>query len=74
MNEEAIKIHLVDDHDFAVWAFGPTWLDFLVFDADGVDLARSWNTLHGELLEISPNNGVRNDMVTMKKIWSEHAR
>jgi len=63
-------MQLAKDHDFAVWAFGEnTWVGYLVFDKDGIDLMNAWNKLHGDKLMLDPTGGVAEDMEKMKQIW-----
>lgn len=59
------------DHDFAMWAFGETWIDYLTWDADNMDLVYAWNQRHADKMTINPEDIIIQSMAKMKQIWSE---
>ncbi len=60
------------DFDFAEWCFGDKWAEFLVWDADSIDLLNEWNMRHGDLLRLDPDDLVQDSMNTMKELWRQH--
>jgi hypothetical protein len=71
MTQRAMKYDVPGpiDNDFAVWAFGDVWTDFLMYEAESIDLLHSWNKLHGKQLRISPGEEVRESIKKMKELW-----
>lgn len=69
-----MSLNLCIDHDFAMWAFGETWIDFLTYDADNMDLMNAWNRLHGEKMLLNPAGLIHENMKTMKQIWSKYGQ
>ena len=59
----------VVDHDFALWAFGRTWVDYLVYAADSIDLMHSWNNSHGHHFTLNDNDLLFQSMEKMKDIY-----
>ena len=67
------KLNSCIDHDFAIWAFGDAWLDYLSYDLDTIDLMKVWNERHGDKLMLEPDGNLVGDMGKMKQIWKEYA-
>ena len=67
------KLNSCIDHDFAMWAFGDAWLDYLSYDLDTIDLMKVWNERHGDKLMLEPDGNLVGDMGKMKQIWKEYA-
>jgi hypothetical protein len=59
------------DHDFAMWAFGDRWLDFLTYDCNPLDLMKAWNKKNGRLLKLDGKGSILDDMNKMKELWEE---
>ena len=62
------------DEDFALWAFGNVWHEYVVYDKDSVDLMNAWNERHGELLKLEEHMSVLESMKTMKELWEKHGK
>lgn len=63
------------DNEFAEWAFGDTWYDYLLLDTDDLGLLRAWNARHGDKLplyndEVSSSN-IWKSLPKMQEIWNE---
>lgn len=62
----------VIDHEFAVWAFGDVWYEFLVWEKDTIDLVDAWNYRHAHQYYVNPEDYIRNSMREMNKIYQQY--
>jgi hypothetical protein len=69
-----MHLNLCTDHEFAMWAFGDAWLDYLTFDMDAIDLMKAWNERHGDKLRVNCNGLIMDDMKKMKEVWEEYGQ
>lgn len=60
------------DYDFACWAFGDVWDEFLLWEKDSMDLLQAWNYRHGDLLFLHEFDAVGKSMEEMKKLWEKY--
>lgn len=61
----------IKDQAFAEWAFGYAWNDFMVYEADCMDLLNAWNKLHGDLMQVMPEDGIVESCDKMKAFYEE---
>ncbi len=67
-----MTIYCPIDNDFAEWAFGAgLWTDFLMWDKDVYDLFESWNARHKDLLELDPEDDVKESLKKMQQLYLE---
>lgn len=59
----------ISDHDFAIWAFGDVWHEFLLYEKDSIDLMEAWNYRHADLLLLNPEDTIFESMEKMKNSW-----
>lgn len=60
------------DHDFAMWAFGDAWIEFLDDkEMAPLGLLNAWNSVHGDKMELTPDGEVLKDLAKMKEIWEK---
>jgi hypothetical protein len=64
-------MEIVCDHDFAMWAFGDTWLEYMAYKKVGFDLMESWNRNHGDLLLLRGNDEILESMAKMKELYEK---
>jgi len=65
---------IVSDQDFALWAFGPVWEAYLLYEADYTDLMLAWNSRHGDWFRLKDTDNVIETMKRMKQIYEEHGK
>ena len=63
------------DEEFAAWAFGRgLWDGFMSWNADVIDLMRSWNAMHGALYTVADEDmtdpeALREILKIMKQLY-----
>ena len=60
------------DYEFAIWAFGDVWDEFLLWEKDSMDLLQAWNYRHGDLLFLHEYDAVNKSMNEMKQLWEKY--
>lgn len=61
-----------EEQSFAQWAFGDMWEDYLYNPKrKAFHLMRAWNRLHSDLLILTADGNIFDDMKEMKRIWKE---
>lgn len=58
-----------NEWELELWAFGSVFYDYLVSEADTVDLIESWNAIHGELAMLETFDDWRKNMRTIEKLY-----
>lgn len=64
-------IYEVEDNDFAVWAFGDVWHEYLLYEKDSIDLVDAWNYRHSLYYELSAEELILDSMKEMKKLYEK---
>ena len=64
------------DNEFAEWAFGDDWYDYLLLDTDDLGLLRAWNARHGDKLALYNDeinsSSIWKSLSKMQQIWMQH--
>ena len=53
---------------FMHWAFGPLWKELDI----NLEMMKSWNYLHRDILILEPDDKFREDMDKMIELWKKH--
>ena len=66
-----MQLNRVIDHDFAMWAFGETWIKYLMWDVNELHLINAWNELHPGKIRLNPFSDLPEAMQQMKRLWAK---
>ena len=64
-----MNVRICADEEFAKWAFGEVWDLFMKDELGPLDLLYAWNERHANLLLLTKEGNVYNDLFKMKLLW-----